>query len=141
MRWIMRGIAGLAVPAVLAGMALATASGVEARGGGCGAPAGISVIQVQGCINSTSGNVVNADGWVTTSGPFAGGCAIVIQLVDANTGVLVAQSGIQGCTAGHHLGRSVVNQFGTFVTVMKMDLANKVYASVTGPFSCQPGAC
>jgi hypothetical protein len=142
MRGIMRGIAALTVPAVLVGMALATATGVEARGGGCGAPAGPPSIQVQGCINSSAGNVVNADGWVTMlPGPPAGGCSIVIHLDDANTGLLVAQSGIQGCTAGHHIGRSIVNQFGTFVTVMILDLNNVVYRSVTNRFTCQPNAC
>jgi hypothetical protein len=137
----MRGIAALAVPVLLVGTALATATGVEARGGGCGAPAGPPGIQVQGCINSSSGNVVNADGWaVVLEGPLPG-CSMQIELFDANSGMAVAQSGIQGCTPGHHLGRSVVNQFGTFFTVMFMTLNNVLYGSRSNNFTCLPNAC
>jgi hypothetical protein len=142
MRWIMRGIAALAVPAVLAGMALATATGVAARGGGCGSPAGPPVVQVQGCINSTPGNVVNADAWVTWhAGTPPAGCSIIIALENADNGDILALSGVQGCTGGHHLGASVRNFFGRLINLTIINASSVEYQSSTRVFTCQPNAC
>jgi hypothetical protein len=142
MRWIMRGIAALAVPAVLAGTALATATGVAATGGGCGSPAGPPVVQVQACINSTPGvDQVNADAWVTWhSGTPPAGCSIIIALENADNGDILARSGVQGCTGGHHLGASRIF-FGRLVNVTVINASSVEYQSTTRVFTCQPSAC
>jgi hypothetical protein len=107
-------VAAVAGAAVAATIGTGAAPAMAASGGGCSSwSASLYGVSVEGCIN-VSGFTVNADGWERGSG--SSSCFIQFFLLNNNLEV-VARSGVQSCSAGHHNGVSQVT-FGTYYSEM-----------------------
>lgn len=101
-------ILALAFAAVAVGSPAASAS----SGGGCDpdGPVSYGGFSVKACISASYDNLI-ADAWA--SGSTSAECYMYIEIVDASYNI-IARSGDQNCTSGHHNGTSKWEAYGTY---------------------------
>lgn len=111
---ISKRMVAMAVATVMAPAGIiATAAGpsAAASGGGCDSGAvGYGGFSISACISSSNDNLI-ADAY--GHGSTTGSCYVYIEIVDASYNV-IASSGTQGCTSGHHNGTSIWEAYGTY---------------------------